>query len=195
MEKLSIEQLHTLEAYDRMRSDFRQQVMQHKQHRRLPIGPDAALYFEDRMTMHYQVQEMLRAERIFNETEIRDELDAYNPLIPDGKNLKATFMMEIDDPAERKQKLAKLIGVEAAIWLRVQGHEVIRPVANEDLVERTSEDKTSSVHFLRFEFSDAMIADLKNNAELSAGIDHAEYQHTVSPVPKAIQTSLLNDFD
>lgn len=195
MEKLTIEQLYSLEEYDRQRSDFRQKVMQHKQNRRLAIGPDAALYFEDRLTMHYQVQEMLRAERIFNAEEINEELGAYNPLIPDGQNFKATFMVEIDDPEERKQRLAKFIGIEDAIWVQVAGHDKVRPFANEDLVERTNEEKTSSVHFIRLELDAGMIEDLKQGAALSAGIDHKEYDHTVDPVSDNIRNSLIQDLD
>ncbi|MCG8123645.1 MAG: DUF3501 family protein, partial [Candidatus Thiodiazotropha taylori] len=168
MTQLSHEDLYSLEEYSRIRQEFRNRVIDHKKSRRLPIGPHAALYFEDELTMQYQIQEMLRIERIFEHDGIQDELDVYNPLIPDGTNWKATFMMEYDDVEERKQALAKLIGIENAIWLAVEGHEKIRPIANEDL-ERTTEDKTSAVHFIRFELTDGMIESLKNGAKLSAG--------------------------
>ncbi len=193
MQKLTHDELYSLEEYDRIRSDFRNQVMQHKLNRRLPVGPDTALYFEDRMTMHYQVQEMLRAERIFKAAEIEDELAAYNPLIPDGSNLKATFMIEIDDPVQRRRQLARLIGIENAIWLHVAGHDPVRPVVNEDLIERTTDEKTSSVHFIRLELDKDMVRDLKNGAVLSIGIDHPAYTHAVNPVPDNIRQSLIRD--
>ena len=195
MKKLTRKDLHSLEEYDRIRSDFRAKVMTHKQNRRLAIGPDVSLYFEDRLTMHYQVQEMLRAERIFKANDIDEELLAYNPLIPDGANLKATFMIEINDPEERRKRLAKMIGIEKAIWIRVAGHDVVRPFTNEDLIERTSDEKTSSVHFIRLELDDDMVRDLKQGAKLSAGIDHAEYNHTVATVPENIRNSLIQDLD
>lgn len=195
MLKLKLEDLYSLEEYDRLRTEFRKKVMAHKQNRRLDIGPDAVLYFEDRLTMHYQVQEMLRAERIFDAHGITEELSAYNPLIPDGNNFKATFMVEIDDPDERKKRLSKLIGVEQAIWIKVDGHNPVRPVANEDLIERSNEEKTSSVHFIRLELAADMVKDLKNGAKISAGIDHPEYNHTVTPIPENIRNSLLRDLD
>jgi hypothetical protein len=195
MQKLTHEDLYSLEEYDRIRGEFRDKVMAHKKNRRLPIGPDAALYFEDRLTMHYQVQEMLRAERIFKASEIEDELATYNPLIPDGSNLKATFMVEINDPVERKQQLSRLIGIEEAVWLQVDAHDAVRPIANEDLIERTSEEKTSSVHFFRFELDAAMVKDLKNGACLSAGIDHPAYRYEVAEVPDNIRSALVADLD
>lgn len=192
MTQLSHEDLYSLEEYSRIRQEFRTRVIDHKKSRRLPIGPHAALYFEDELTMQYQIQEMLRIERIFEHDGIQDELDVYNPLIPDGTNWKATFMMEYDDVEERKQALAKLIGIENAIWFAVEGHEKIRPIANEDL-ERTTEDKTSAVHFIRFELTDGMIESLKNGAKLSAGIDHAEYNYTIDGLDSAVKNSLISD--
>ncbi|MCG7897194.1 MAG: DUF3501 family protein [Candidatus Thiodiazotropha lotti] len=192
MTQLSHEDLYSLEEYSRIRQEFRTRVIDHKKSRRLPIGPHAALYFEDELTMQYQIQEMLRIERIFEHDGIQDELDVYNPLIPDGTNWKATFMMEYDDVEERKQALAKLIGIENAIWFAVEGHEKIRPIANEDL-ERTTEDKTSAVHFIRFELTAAMIESLKNGAKLSAGIDHAEYNYTIDGLDSAVKNSLISD--
>ncbi|MCG7874319.1 MAG: DUF3501 family protein [Candidatus Thiodiazotropha lotti] len=194
MTQLSHEDLYSLEEYSRIRQEFRTRVIDHKKSRRLPIGPHAALYFEDELTMQYQIQEMLRIERIFEHDGIQDELDVYNPLIPDGTNWKATFMMEYDDVEERKQALAKLIGIENAIWFAVEGHEKIRPIANEDL-ERTTEDKTSAVHFIRFELTDGMIESLKNGAKLSAGIDHAEYNYTIDGLDSTVKNSLISDLN
>ena len=192
MTQLSYKDLYSLEEYARIRQEFRSKVIEHKKSRRLPIGPNAALYFEDELTMQYQIQEMLRIEKIFEPEGIQDELDVYNPLIPDGMNWKATFMMEYNDVDERKQALAKLIGVEKQIWLQVEGMEKIRPIANEDL-DRTTEDKTSSVHFLRFELSQEMIDALKAGAKLSAGIDHPEYHYQIDHIPAPVKESLISD--
>ena len=194
MNKLAREDLITLEKYAEMRSDFRDKVMEHKKNRRLAIGPNATLYFEDRLTIQYQVQEMLRVEKIFEAEGIKEELEAYNPLIPDGKNWKATFMLEFGDVAERRIRLAELVGVEANVWMQVAGFDRITPIYNEDL-ERSTEEKTSSVHFMRFELTDAMIAALKNGAALSAGIDHPQYNYTVDPVYDNTLKALLNDLD
>lgn len=194
MNKLVREDLITLEKYAEMRSDFRDKVMEHKKNRRLAIGPNATLYFEDRLTIQYQVQEMLRVEKIFEAEGIKEELEAYNPLIPDGKNWKATFMLEFGDVAERRIRLAELVGVEANVWMQVAGFDRITPIYNEDL-ERSTEEKTSSVHFMRFELTDAMIAALKNGAALSAGIDHPKYDYTVDPVYDNTLKALLNDLD
>ncbi|HHO69252.1 MAG TPA: DUF3501 family protein, partial [Gammaproteobacteria bacterium] len=150
MQKLQRSDLFSLEKYAEVRDDFRQKVIAHKKNRRVPLGPMAALYFEDRLTMQYQVQEMLRIERIFEAAGIQEELDAYNPLIPDGSNWKATFMVEIADEAERRRRLAELIGIEDKVWVRVEGFDPVFAIADEDL-ERDTEDKTSSVHFMRFE--------------------------------------------
>jgi hypothetical protein len=193
MQKIERADLYSLEKYAEIRKEFRDKVMQHKADRRLQIGPDATLYFEDRLTMHYQIQEMLRVERIFEPTGIQEELDTYNPLIPDGSNWKATFMLEYDDPEERKEKLASMINIETAIWMKVDGFDRIIPVADEDL-DRTTEEKTSSVHFLRFELNDDMINSLQNGKSISAGIDHASYRHTLNPVADNIRLSLINDF-
>ena len=174
MKKLSRSDLFSLEAYSDERLDFRTHVMAHKANRRVEIGPHATLYFEDALTMQYQVQEMLRIERIFEADQIQEELDAYNPLIPDGANLKATFMLEYPEVEERRVALARLMGVEKAVWLQVNGNEPIRPIANEDL-ERETSDKTSAVHFLRFELSPEDIAGFKSNDPVCFGIDHKEY--------------------
>lgn len=194
MNKLNRESLYSLEKYVEIRNDFKKKVMIHKQDRRLPIGPHATLYFEDRLTIQYQVQEMLRIEKIFEASAIQEELDAYNPLIPDGSNWKATFMIEYEDESERRKALSRLLHIETSVWLQVENHDRITPIANEDL-ERETEEKTSAVHFLRFELSDEMITDLKEGASLSAGIDHDLYRYSVIPVPDNVRQSLLQDLD
>ena len=192
MQKLTRGDLYPLEQYAAMRNEFRARVLAHKKHRKLHLGPHSTLYFEDRLTMHYQVQEMLRAERIFEAEGIEDELAAYNPLIPDGSNWKATFMIEYDDVEERRVALGKLMGVEDRVWMRVAGHDPVYAIADEDL-ERDTEEKTSAVHFLRFELSASMVADLQGGAALAAGIDHPAYESTVDPVPDAVRASLMGD--
>ena len=194
MQKLTRDKLYSLEKYAAMRREFRDRVMAHKRDRRLPIGPHAVLYFEDTMTIQYQIQEMLRIERIFEADAIQEELETYNPLIPDGSNWKATFMIEYGDETERRQQLAKMMGIEKKVWLRIGDSARITPIADEDL-ERTEEDKTSSVHFLRFELSPDMITALRKGAPVSAGIDHPAYTHTVDPVPENIRQTLLADLD
>ena len=194
MQKLSRQDLYSLEEYSQRRSDFRREVMQHKRDRRLPLGTNATLYFEDRITIQYQVQEMLRIERIFEADGITEELDAYNPLIPDGSNWKATFMVEFPDIDERRAMLKQLVGIENAVWLQVGDRELIRPIADEDL-ERSDGEKTSAVHFMRFELSRDDIAALRDGAELAAGIDHKNYTVDVRPVPGNIRQSLLSDLD
>lgn len=194
MQKLRREDLYTLEKYAEVRAEFRDEVMRHKRDRRLELGTNATLYFEDRLTMQYQVQEMLRIERIFEASGIKDELDAYNPLIPDGKNWKATFMVEFPDEEERRGMLRQLVGIENAVWMQAGDGEKIRPVADEDM-DRADESKTSAVHFLRFELDDASIRALKDGADLSAGIDHPNYQVEVRPVPANVRQSLVNDLD
>ncbi|MBT3047929.1 MAG: DUF3501 family protein [gamma proteobacterium symbiont of Ctena orbiculata] len=192
MTQLSHDDLYSLEEYARIRPEFRAKVIDHKKSRRLAIGPHAALYFEDELTMQYQIQEMLRIERIFEQQGIQDELDVYNPLIPDGMNWKATFMMEYHDVDERKQALTELIGIEAAIWVAVSGFDKVRPIANEDL-ERSTEEKTSAVHFLRFELTQPMIDALKAGAALSAGIDHPNYDYRVDNLDARVRESLIKD--
>lgn len=194
MEKLTRETLFSLEKYAEVRNDFRAEVMAHKRDRRLALGANATLYFEDRLTMQYQVQEMLRIERIFEAAGIAEELDAYNPLIPDGNNWKATFMVEFPEVAERRTMLQKLVGIEDHVWMQVDEFEKIRPIADQDL-ERDTEDKTSAVHFLQFDLPPEQIDALKNGASLAAGIDHAAYQVEVRPVPDNVRTSLLKDLD
>lgn len=193
MTELSKNDLMSLEEYARERNDFRARVMEHKKARRVPVGPNFTLYFEDRLTIQYQVQEMLRAERIFEAGGIEDELQAYNPLIPDGSNLKATAMFEFADRDERQKRLGELAGVEHRIWARVEGHEKTFAVANEDL-DRSTEDKTSAVHFLRFEFDEGDVAALKDGAGLTFGIDHEKYHHETAVKGDTLK-SLVSDLD
>jgi hypothetical protein len=194
MDKLTRDALFSLEKYAEVRSDFRAEVMAHKRDRRLALGTNATLYFEDRLTMQYQVQEMLRIERIFEAAGIAEELDAYNPLIPDGDNWKATFMVEFPEVMERKAMLEKLIGIEDCVWMQVDEFDLIRPVADQDL-ERDTEDKTSAVHFLEFRLPPEQIQALKDGATLAAGIDHENYRVDVRPVPDNVRSSLLKDLD
>ncbi len=194
MQKLSSSELFSLEQYARQRPGFRTQVLEHKSHRRLAVGPNCTWCFEDRLTVQYQVQEMLRIERVFEEAGILDELSAYNPLIPDGSNWKATLLVEFPDPQVRKVRLAELKGIEARCWMQVAGHGRVFAVADEDM-ERENDEKTSAVHFLRFELSPAMVAALKEGAALAAGVDHPHYTHTVDPVAADIRKSLIGDLD
>ncbi len=193
MDKLTRQDLMPLEQYATERKEFRSRVMKHKIHRRVPIGPNFTLYFEDRLTIQYQIQEMLRTERIFEAEGIEEELGTYNPLIPDGSNLKATAMFEFPDREERQKRLGELAGVEHHIWLQVEGHDRITAMANEDL-ERSTNEKTSAVHFLRFEFDKASIDALRNGASLSAGIDHENYLHTTRVEGETLQ-ALIKDLD
>jgi len=194
MNKLTRADLYSLEQYAQVRNEFRAQVMQHKKNRRVPLGPIAALYFEDRLTMQYQIQEMLRAERIFEAAGIQEELDAYNPLIPDGNNWKATFMIEVPDESERREKLVELRGIENDVWVRIDGFEPVFAVADEDL-ERENAEKTSSVHFMRFELTPAMVEAARNGAALGVGITHSAYTQQLEPLPENIRVSLLGDLD
>ena len=192
MQKLTRDQLYPLEQYAKMRDDFRAKVMAHKQNRRVALGPHATLYFEDRLTMQYQVQEMLRAERIFEEQGIEEELSTYNPLIPDGRNWKATFMIEYGDEGERRVALTQMIGIERKVWAQVQGFDKVQPIADEDL-ERETEEKTSSVHFLRFELTSEMIKAVKQGAAIGMGIDHDAYRHSVPVLAENVRASLAAD--
>ena len=169
-------------------------MLAHKRDRRLALGTNAALYFEDRLTMQYQVQEMLRIERIFEADGINEELDAYNPLIPDGSNWKATFMVEFAEAEERRAMLTQLVGIEDRVYMQVADFDRVFAIADEDL-ERADEDKTSAVHFLRFELPPEQAAALKDGAALSAGIDHENYRVEICPVPANIRESLVNDLD
>ena len=182
----------TLEDYAAKRDEFRQMVIAHKKNRQVALGDHARLYFEDRVTMQYQVQEILRIEKIFEGADIDEELEAYNPLIPDGTNWKATFMIEYDDPDERRMALGRLLGIELKVWVRVGELDKVYPIANEDLVRET-EDKTSAVHFLRFELPAEVIAAAKNGEEIYMGVDHPEYEFETGALPKHIAESLASD--
>lgn len=195
MERLSRSKLWSLEEYATERDAFRARVIAHKRPRRIALGPHATLAFEDFLTMKYQVQEMLRTERIFAAEEIAEEIRAYDPLIPDGTNWKATFMIEYEDVAERKAALAKLRGVEHKVWVAVEGFERVYAIANEDL-ERSNEEKTAAVHFLRFELGARAIRALKEtDAAITMGIDHAHMNYTTGPLSGASRASLVADLD
>ena len=184
--------LMSLEQYSTARKDFRAKVIEHKRNRSVALGPNATWSFEDRLTMQYQVQEMLRVERIFEADAIQEELDSYNPLIPDGHNWKATFLLEFPDADERRVRLSQLKGVEDRCWVQVAGFDRVWAIADEDL-ERENDDKTSSVHFLRFELSPQMCAQVKAGAAISAGIDHDNYRHAVASLPQNVRDSLAKD--
>lgn len=194
MEQLKREDLLSLEDYSVKRDEFRASVLDHKKNRRLQIGPAANLYFEDRLTIHYQVQEMLRIEKTFEAAGIEEELDAYNPLIPTGTNWKATFMLEYPDVEERRQMLTKLVGIEDRVWVETEGRSKVYAIADEDL-DRSTDDKTSAVHFLRFELPASFIEAVKSGSEISVGIDHENYSFTIDAVPSGVQQSLVQDLD
>lgn len=190
--KLTAADLLSLERYSRERSQFRERVIAHKRNRRLAVGPHITWLFEDRVTIQYQIQEMLRAERIFEAEGIAEELAAYNPLIPDGRNWKATLHIEFPDPEIRRVQLERLRGVEDRCWVQVAGFERVFAIADEDL-ERENDTKTSAVHFLRFELGEAMATALKSGAALSVGVDHEAYRHEISPVAAAVCAALAAD--
>lgn len=192
MDKLKPDDLYPLEAYARVRPEFRERVMEHKAHRRLALGEHITLTFEDRLTMHYQVQEMLRAERIFEPDDIRAELEAYNPLIPDGSNWKATMLIEYPDEAERRVALGRLRGIEDRVWVRVGDLEPVFAIPDEDM-ERANESKTSAVHFLRFELSSAAVAALHAGTGVSAGVGHPALTVHVPAIPEPLRESLIAD--
>ena len=191
MDKLAATELLTLERYARERNAFRARVMEHKKNRKLAVGPNTLWCFEDRLTIQYQVQEMLRTERIFESEAIAEELETYNPLIPDGANWKVTLLIEFPDPEERRVQLGRLKGVEDGCWIEVAGEERVFALADEDL-ERENEEKTSSVHFLRLELSAAMKSALRAGAALAVGVEHPAYQHRVQ-VPDAVRSALIAD--
>lgn len=188
---LSVADLFALEEYHRLRPDFRAKVIAHKKPRQVAVGADVMLYFEDRLTIQYQVQEMLRIERIFEREAIEEELGAYNPLIPDGTNLKATFMIQIPDSEERRRRLAMLSGIEDCLYARIGENERITCVADEDL-ERSEPDKTSAVHFVRFQFSKSQRDELRAGAQLAFGIDHPNYE-AESRLGEASRLALISD--
>lgn len=194
MEKLKVSDLMPLEQYARERSAFRTRLIAHKKTRQVSVGPNTTWLFEDRLTIHYQVQEMLRAERIFEADGIADELAAYNPLIPDGRNWKVTLLVEFADPVVRARELAQLKGIEDRCYVQVADFARVHAIADEDL-ERENDEKTSSVHFLRFELSDAMVNALRAGAALAIGIEHERYQHMAATLEPAVRAALLADFD
>jgi hypothetical protein len=190
--RITPESLMSLEAYAKARNDFRARVLAHKKARTVHLGEHVTLLFEDELTMRYQIQEMLRIERIFEEAGIRDEIGAYDPLVPDGANFKATMLIEYEDEDERRRALARLKGIEDSAWIAVEGHPRVHAIADEDL-DRETDEKTSSVHFLRFELSEAMIASLKAGAALAVGVDHPALAASIPAVADATRASLLRD--
>jgi hypothetical protein len=192
MAEITRESLMSLEEYALKRLEFRAQVIAHKHNREVHLGEHVTLMFEDELTMRYQIQEMLRVERIFEEQGIVDELDAYNPLVPDGSNWKATMLIEYTDETERRKALGALVGIEDKVWVQAGDQPKVYAIADEDL-DRDTEAKTSAVHFLRFELSVAMKDALKRGQPLAMGIDHAKYSVSVEKVPEAVRQSLIND--
>ncbi len=192
MKKLTRADLWSLEEYAEKRAAYRQEVIAHKKNRQIPLGEHARLYFEDQTTIRYQIQEMLRIEKVFEAAGIQEELDAYNPLIGDGHNWKATFMIEYDDPLERAKRLADLIGIEDRVWVRVEGFDVVYAIADEDL-DRENDSKTAAVHFLRFELNPAMIEGLKAGRSFKVGIEHPNYRVEGFEPVASVRQSLVND--
>ncbi len=184
----------SLERYARERGEFRRRVLEHKRARQLQVGPHTTWTFEDRLTVQYQIQEMLRVERIFEPEGIAAELASYNPLIPDGHNWKVTLLIEFTEPAERRAALAALRGIEARCWVQIAGQARVLAIADEDL-PRENEEKTSAVHFLRLELDAAMIGALRGGAALALGVDHEHYRHSVAPVPEPVRAALICDLD
>jgi hypothetical protein len=190
--KITRDSLLTLEAYARERSVFRQRVREHKKPRTVHVGEHVTLLFEDELTVRYQIQEMLRIEKTFEEAGIQDELDVYNPLVPDGSNWKATMLIEYEDVEERKRALALLKGIENKVWIRVEGDEPVHAIADED-IERGHPEKTASVHFLRFELTPGMVSALKSGASLAIGVDHPQYSAALDPVAETTRRALIAD--
>jgi len=190
--KITRESLLTLEAYAKERPSFRARVLDHKRARTVHLGDHITLVFEDELTMRYQIQEMLRIEKTFEEQGIQDELDAYNPLVPDGTNFKASMLIEYEDADARRQALARLRGIESRVWVQAEGFDRVYAIADEDL-ERENEDKTSAVHFLRFEVAPAMIEALKDGASLGLGVDHPHYRAEIPAVAEATRKALVED--
>ena len=194
MPKITRASIMTLEDYAKTRQDFRTKVMLHKKNRRIPLGKNITLIFEDELTIRYQIQEMLRIEKVFEEEGIIDEIEAYKELIPDGRNWKATMMIEYPDPVVRADKLTKLIGVENKVWVKIENYEPVFGIADEDL-DRSTEEKTSAVHFLRFELNQDMVKSLYKGASLSMGIDHPAYLEQIKQVNELTRDSLVTDLD
>jgi hypothetical protein len=193
MPAITRDSLLTLEAYAKERASFRARVLAHKRDRTVHLGDHVTLLFEDELTIRYQIQEMLRIEKMFEEAGIRQELEAYNPLVPDGNNLKATMLIEYEDADARRDALATLRGIEDALWMRVDGFPAVRAIADEDL-ERENATKTSAVHFVRFEFTPAMVSAFKAGVEVSVGVDHPNYHAEIAALPCAVRASLQADF-
>lgn len=194
MKKLTRAELWSLEEYAEKRPDYRAEVIAHKKNRQVPLGDSARLYFEDDITIRYQIQEMLRIEKTFEGAAIQEELDAYNPLIGDGHNWKATFMIEIDDPVERAARLAEMIGIEDRVWVQVEGDEKAYAIADEDM-DRENDVKTAAIHFMRFELSTSMICALKNGTSFNIGIDHPNYFIAGLIPDQNVRESLVCDLD
>lgn len=192
MAVITAESLMSLEQYAKNRKEYRAKVLAHKKNRTVILGEHITLVFEDELTMRYQIQEMLRVERIFEEEGIRDELNAYNPLVPDGSNWKATMLIQYPDIEQRRKALADLIGIEDRVWVQVEGHPRVHAIADEDL-ERETDEKTSSVHFLRFELAEPMKRALRQGASLSVGVDHPNYRAAIESVPVQVRDALLAD--
>ena len=192
MTNLKREDLMSLEEYATKRADFRKEVLELKKDRNIALGNHATLYFENEQTIRYQIQEMLRIEKVFEADGINEELEAYNPLIPDGSNWKATFMIEYGDPGERAKALSNLVGIENKVWVQVNDFDKVYAIANEDL-ERSTEEKTSAVHFMRFELTDEMVKAVKDNKAISMGIDYDGFDQLVSPIVESSRVSLMND--
>lgn len=192
MQKLTRKDLYSLEDYSAMRDQYRKKIIAHKENRRLELGEHIMLSFEDTLIMQYQVQEMLKAEKIFEAAGIEEELAAYNPLIPDGTNWKATMLIQYPDVDERQLQLTRLLGIEDTVWMQAEGFDKVYAIADEDL-ERSTETKTSAVHFMRFELNSEMIKAVKNGASISAGSDHENYQAVISPIAGNIRDSLAGD--
>ncbi len=190
--RITRDSLWSLEEYAKRRDDFRAQVMEHKKNRSVHLGPNLTLIFEDEMTVRYQIQEMLRIEKTFDESGIKDELDAYNPLIPDGSNLKCTMMIEYEEANERAKKLSELIGIEDRVWVQVEGSSKVYAISDEDL-ERENEFKTSAVHFMRFELKAEMKSNLKAGASIGMGVDHPRYKHQMTELPDNVRNALAKD--
>jgi hypothetical protein len=191
---LTAQDLYSLEQYSAHRPDYKRRAVEHRKRRQIRLGQNMTLHFEDRVTVQYQIQEMLLIERTFSQQGIQDELDAYNPLIPSGTNLKATLTLEYSDPAVRAAALTRLRGVEDRVYVRVEGHDPVYAIADEDL-DRSTDEKTAAVHFLRFELTADMIAALRENQSgLTVGVDHTEYTHSTLVYSATVQ-SLIADFD
>ncbi len=191
--EITRDDLMSLEKYAEKRPEFRRQVLDHKKYRQIALGPNTTLYFEDRLTLLYQIQEMLRIEKVFEADGINDELEAYNPLLPGGRNFKATFMVEYPDPAVRAEQLQKMVGIEDLLWMQVGDFDKVWAIADEDL-ERSTDGKTSAVHFVRFEVNDAMAEALKNGSEWHVGVEHPVYSYDVT-IEGKVRENLINDLD